>query len=121
MLTRRPGARSAVARPGAEPSDARDGGPLDPRVGGGRRGPGAHLYPSFPAAAAGAACWPRAHLSRLDPLSRGRWVTEASSPPGRTCALAPSLLPLRPEMTPFTLDRLPRRRLVLAPPFFNWV
>ncbi|XP_070282009.1 centrosomal protein of 126 kDa isoform X3 [Myotis yumanensis] len=43
MLTRRPGARSAVARPGAEPSDARDGGPLDPRVGGGRRRPGAHL------------------------------------------------------------------------------
>ncbi|XP_036283456.1 centrosomal protein of 126 kDa isoform X1 [Pipistrellus kuhlii] len=45
MLTGRPGARSAVPRLGAaDPSsDARDGGPLDPRLGDGRGRPGAYL------------------------------------------------------------------------------
>ena len=102
MLTRRPGARSAVAGLGTESSDTHVKAPLSPRLSGGRHRPGAYLYPSSRGCLGGGVGSGEPHLfSLLFPLSQ--MPDERNQPVilMRVFASATIAAPLKPEI-PFS-------------------
>lgn len=109
MLTRRPGARSAVPGLGAESSDTHVKAPLSPRLSGGRHRPGAYLYPSSRGCLGGGVGTGEPHLfSVLFPLSQ--MLDERNRPVilMRVFASATVAAPLKPEIPSSILGPLSR-------------
>ena len=109
MLTRRPGARSAVAGLGAESPDTQVKAPLSPRLSGRRHRPGAYLYPSSRGCLGGGVGSGEPHLfSVLFPLSQ--MLDERNQPVilMRVFASATVAAPLKPEITSSILGPLSR-------------